>query len=188
MRDATVYQAFRRVAGANPQRPFLQILPEVARHYGIDARVLDYGRALDAVDAIAARFRAAGYGHGHRAGLLLENRPSFFLNWLALNALGVSVVPINGELRAAELDYLVEHSELCLAIVLPSRVSDLRAAAARTGRTVRVVPSHDDELAPGDGPRGLAALAGPPLPAPSDGGPGIDTECGLLYTSETPSN
>jgi acyl-CoA synthetase (AMP-forming)/AMP-acid ligase II len=82
----------------------------VAARYGIAPVELSYGRALDAVEAIAARFSAAGYGHGHRTGLLLENRPSFFLTWLALNALGVSVVPINGELRAAELDYLVEHS------------------------------------------------------------------------------
>ncbi len=31
----------------------------------------------------------AGYGPGHRVGLLLENRPAFFLHWFALNALGV---------------------------------------------------------------------------------------------------
>ena len=45
----------------------------------------------------------AGYGHGHRVGLLLENRPAFFTHWLALNALGASVVPINAELQSAEL-------------------------------------------------------------------------------------
>ena len=34
------------------------------------------------------RAGGSGYGVGHRVGLLLENRPAFFLHWLALNALG----------------------------------------------------------------------------------------------------
>ncbi|HYF59247.1 MAG TPA: AMP-binding protein [Burkholderiaceae bacterium] len=186
--DASVFAAFERIATEHPRRPFLQILPEVAHRAGIAPIELDYGRALVAVREIAARFAAAGYGHGHRAGLLLENRPSFFLTWLALNALGVSVVPINGELRAAELDYLVEHSGLCVAVALPARVDDLRAAAARTGCTVCVVPSLDDETHAGPGgaaPRGLASLAPAPGPAPRAGDPGPDSECGLLYTSGT---
>ena len=81
--------------------------------------------------ALRERYAAAGYGHGHRAGLLLENRPAFFLHWFALNALGVSVVPINAELRAAELDYLVGHSEMCLAVGLPERASPTCAPRPR---------------------------------------------------------
>jgi acyl-CoA synthetase (AMP-forming)/AMP-acid ligase II len=190
--DATVFRAFRRVATAHPERPVLSILPEVAARYGIAPVELGYGRALDAVEAIATRIQAAGYGHGHRAGLLLENRPAFFLTWLALNALGVSVVPINGELRAAELDYLIGHSGLCLAIALPSRVEDLRAAAARVGAEVCVVPSHDDEVdaglsnrGPAGAPRGLASLTRAPFAPPLRGEPTVHTECGLLYTSGT---
>jgi len=190
--DTTVHRAFGRIARAHPDRPFLQVLPEVAERCGIAPLELSYGRALEAVEAIASRFAAAGYGHGHRVGLLLENRPSFFLNWLALNALGVSVVPINGELRAAELDYLVEHSELCAAVALPARVADLSAAAERRGCEVRVVPSFDDEVqagttvpGPGSAPRGLDALTRAPRAAPCRGEPGPDTECGLLYTSGT---
>jgi acyl-CoA synthetase (AMP-forming)/AMP-acid ligase II len=189
--DPSVFGAFRRIAAAAPDRPFLEILPEVARHYGIAPLALGYARALDAVEAIAARFAAAGYGRGHRAGLLLENRPSFFLNWLALNALGVSVVPINAELRAAELDYLVAHSELSVAVALPSRVDDLRAAAVRGGREVCVVPSFDDEPeagtalhGPDSAPRGLLALTRA-ASSPMSGVPDVDTECALLYTSGT---
>ena len=62
---------------------------------------------------------------------LLENRPAFFLHWFALNALGVSVVPINPDLRAAELEYLTGHSEIALAVALPGRHAELLAAAAR---------------------------------------------------------
>lgn len=185
--DATVHAALRRVAAAHGARPFLHVLPQVAARYRIEPQVLDYATALASVDAIAAHWAGAGYGHGQRVGLMLENRPSFFLHWLALNALGVSVVPINTELRAAELDYLVEHSELVAAVALPGRVDDLCAAAARTGRAVRVLPSFDDEAGAAQGvvPRGLAGLSPPAAPAPHADPPDLRTECGLLYTSGT---
>ena len=48
---------------------------------------------------------------GHRVALQLENRPEFPLHFLALNSLGVSVVPLNPDYRAAELDYVLAHSE-----------------------------------------------------------------------------
>lgn len=39
------------------------------------------------------------------------------------------MVPINAEPRSAELRYLLEHSELCLAISLPERIASLLEAA-----------------------------------------------------------
>ncbi|WP_210263134.1 hypothetical protein, partial [Bradyrhizobium brasilense] len=39
--------------------------------------------------------------------LLLENRPDFIVHWLALNGIGVSIVPINPAYRAAEIEYLI---------------------------------------------------------------------------------
>ncbi|MGE0802854.1 MAG: AMP-binding protein [Lautropia sp.] len=188
---ATVYRALQRSAARYPERPFLTILPAVAARYGIAPATLSYRDTLAAVDALAARWRAAGYGHGHRAGLLLENRPAFFVCWFALNALGVSVVPINGELRAAELDYLFEHSELCVAVTLAARADDLRAAAGRVGRAVAIVT--DAEIVAGTvagaaAPAAAlptAALAAATIPAPLAGAPGRDSECALLYTSGT---
>ena len=49
------------------------------------------------VDRLTTAYREAGFGHGHRVGLLLLNRPEFLCHFLALNALGVSAVPINAE-------------------------------------------------------------------------------------------
>ena len=170
---ATVAACFAATAECYGARPFLHILPETAGQYGIAPGTLAYADALRQVAQLAERYRAAGYGHGHRAGLLLENRPAFFLHWLALNTLGVSVVPINADMRAAELDYLLTHSELCLAVVLPGRVADLQAAAAACGRQVVVVDPDAQNL----------ALA--PCPAPRTDAPGTGTECALLYTSGT---
>ncbi|QKH34818.1 AMP-binding protein [Achromobacter pestifer] len=171
--STTVHQAFRDTAARYGARPFLCILPETARAYGIAAGELTYAQANEAIETLRAAYARAGYGHGHRAGLLLENRPAFFLHWFALNALGVSVVPINPDLRAAELEYLTGHSEIALAVALPERHADLLAAAQRAGRELRV-------MGPDDAPPAA------PFAAPLAGSePDVLTECALLYTSGT---
>ncbi|MDF3859778.1 AMP-binding protein [Achromobacter denitrificans] len=171
--STTVHQAFRVTAARHGAQPFLCILPETARAYGVEAGELGYAQAADAIETLRAAYARAGYGHGHRAGLLLENRPAFFLHWFALNALGVSVVPINPDLRAAELEYLTGHSEIALVVALPERHADLLAAAKRAGRELRVM--GPDDMPPAS-----------PFAAPLAGSePDVLTECALLYTSGT---
>lgn len=174
MADAqTVAQAFEEAAGRWPAQPFLALLPETAAIYGLQPGEWTYGEAQPRIAALRAAYAAAGYGHGHRVGLLLENRPAFFWHWFALNGLGVSVVPIHAELRSAELEYLVGHSEIALVVALPQRHGALRDAAAAAGRPLAL-------MADGDVP--------PPAPfaAPLAGRPvGAGTECALLYTSGT---
>ena len=104
----TVYAAFERIAAAHGARPFLDMPSWQAR--------LSYAQALERVREVAARYRARGYRRGHRVALQLENRPEFLLHFLALNALGVSVVPLNPDYRAAELDYVLAHSEACYVL------------------------------------------------------------------------
>lgn len=174
MDDAqTVAQAFERAAARWPQQPFLALLPETAALYGLQPGEWAYGEAQPRIAALRAAYAAAGYGHGHRVGLLLENRPAFFWHWFALNGLGVSVVPINAELRSAELEYLVGHSEIALAVALPQRHAALRDAAVATGRPLALM--SDGEVPP-------PAPFAPPL-----AGQPVDerTECALLYTSGT---
>lgn len=173
MSSQTVYQLFSQTAAKWPQNAFLCVLPETADIYGIASGELSYGDAQQRIDALSAQYRQAGYGHGHRVGLLQENRPAFFLHWFALNALGVSVVPINGDLRAAELEYLIEHSEIVLAVALPERHAMLQEAAQAVSRPLAV-------MADGDVPPAPAFAA--PL---ADREPDTHTECALLYTSGT---
>jgi acyl-CoA synthetase (AMP-forming)/AMP-acid ligase II len=104
----TVFSAFERSAAAHEQKPFLEYPPKKIR--------LTYGEALERVADIAARYRSRGYGTGHRVALLLENRPEFLLHFLALNSVGASVVPLNPDYRAAELEYVLAHSEACLVV------------------------------------------------------------------------
>jgi acyl-CoA synthetase (AMP-forming)/AMP-acid ligase II len=169
---ATVSDAFRATASRYAPRPFLHIVADTAQRYDIEPGELTYGAALEKVERLAAQYRAAGYGQGHRIGLLLENRPAFFLHWLALNDLGASVVPINADLRSAELEYLIDHSEICLAVALPQSAAALGAAAAAVGRALPTIEA------------GAGIL--PPAPSPAQAvQPTADTECALLYTSGT---
>ncbi|EJC60988.1 putative AMP-binding protein, partial [Alcaligenes faecalis subsp. faecalis NCIB 8687] len=52
-------------------------------------------------------------------------------NIITTEGLGVSIVPINPDLRAAELEYLIGHSEMIMAIALPSRHQDLVETVVR---------------------------------------------------------
>ncbi|HEV7477914.1 MAG TPA: AMP-binding protein [Burkholderiales bacterium] len=100
----SVYAAFEHTARRHGGRPFLHP-PGFA-----------YAETLEKVGALAARYRARGYGAGHRVALKLGNRPEFLLHFLALNSLGASIVPLNPEYRQAELDYVLRHSEACLVV------------------------------------------------------------------------
>ncbi len=170
----TVFAAFEDSARRWPDRPFLQVLPETAQVYGIEAGEIAYAAALQEVEALAARLEAAGYGAGHRVMVLLGNRPAFFLWFLALNRIGASIVPLNPDLRTAEQAYMMGNAEPVLVVSVPDRVEDLRGAAREAGVELAVI-------APGD-----------PLPAPREGGrialrdgPPQEAEAALLYTSGT---
>jgi len=170
----SVYDAFSTTARRTPGADFLCTEAVTAEVYGIPPGAITWGDAAAQVERLRVAYVAAGYGHGHRVGLLLENRPAFLFHWFALNAVGASVVPINAEMRAAELTYLIGHSGIGLAVTLPGRAADLRAAAAQAGLPLATVDAQ--------------AVAFPPAAtiAPRAGDAvGLASECALLYTSGT---
>ncbi len=166
-----VYETLAATARRFPRWPVLHVLDETAKVYGIEAGEITYTEALAKVDALRGAYEAAGWGTGHRVGLLLENRPDFLFHFFALNGLGVSIVPINPDLRAAELEYLVRHSEMALAIAIPSRHADLRAAAEAIGFAMPIVGPED-------------AIPGPAKPGDARD-TGRSAEAAILYTSGT---
>ena len=170
--QGTVYEAFRRTADRHPHGDFLCVLSTTAARYGIEARTYSYSDAAREIEALERLYRRAGVGIGRRVGLMLENRPAFFFHWLALNALGVSVVPINPEWRSSELEYLIGHSEICAAVVPRERIEEMQRAGLAAARPLRVTTPD------------LAMLGAVP-DGDAHGVPGVDTECALLYTSGT---
>ncbi|KIC38990.1 AMP-binding protein [Ruegeria sp. ANG-R] len=172
MTSETVYRRFSETAARRGDAPFQHVLEETAGIYGIPAGDISYTDMAARIEKWRRRFEDAGYGAGQRVGLLLQNRPVFLEIWLALNAIGVSVVPINPDLRLAELEYLAEHSEMILAIVLADRVDEMRQAAQNAGLSMPVITVDDDLPAATTAPRAGAEL-------------NSATECALLYTSGT---
>ncbi|MEQ8700476.1 MAG: AMP-binding protein, partial [Bauldia litoralis] len=170
--SGTAFDIFADAAAEVPDRDYLVVPPSAAKDYAPEGVTLTYAQGLARIEAWRAAYAAAGYGHGHRVALLLENRPEFFDHWLALNALGVSVVPVNPHYRSEELTYLLDHSDAVLAVSLPERIGDLEAAAATLGRPLPVI-------AP-DAPPPAAVTQAPLTGAPDDA-----TECALMYTSGT---
>ncbi|MFN5037762.1 MAG: ATP-dependent acyl-CoA ligase [Bradyrhizobium sp.] len=168
----TVYARFRETALRRGEAGFLNVLPETADIYGIAAEEISYGAMLERVERWRAAFASRGYGAGHRVGLLLQNRPVFIELWFALNALGVSVVPINPDLRVSELEYIIAHSEMNAAFVLAKRRVEGETAARLAGRPIPVVTDEGDVPAPFGGAR------------PANAGDGA-SQCALLYTSGT---
>jgi acyl-CoA synthetase (AMP-forming)/AMP-acid ligase II len=173
---STVYDLFAASAKHTPERPVLNILPRVAEIYAIESGEVTYGSALSKIDETAENLKTAGYKSGMRVALLLENRPAFFIIWLALNKLGLSIVPINPDLRASELEYLIGHSEPALIIALPTRHAELKKAANEAKITLQVIAPND----PTPTPRQNAIVARDQA--------GNAREAAILYTSGTTGN
>ncbi|MEJ2624262.1 MAG: AMP-binding protein [Pseudolabrys sp.] len=172
MTNETVFSRCASIAEAYAANAFLNVLPETAEIYGVEAGEISYGSMLERVTAWRKLLGAAGYGSETRVGLLLQNRPVFIEIWFALNALGASVVPINTDLRLSELEYIIEHSEMDAAFVLAERRDELAAAARNIGREFQpIVPG--EVIAP------LGKQANDTTEI------GSQTEAALLYTSGT---
>ena len=168
----SVYDVLCASASEWPDHAFLNVLPETAQQYNIEAGEISYQQMLALTQKRFDAFKQAGIGDGHRIGVLVENRPVFYEIWFALNALGASIVPINPDLRQGELEYLIEHSEMAAAIVLEARKSDIETAAQAAGCTLLVVTP--DEAMPPLKTRHAAVSQR-----------STDHECALLYTSGT---
>ncbi len=143
------FDAFSRSATRRPQAPFLIAPASAELPYAKDGFRILYGALAEQIAALRAGYAAAGYGKGARVALLLDNRPAFFAHWLALNGLGVSIVPINADLRPDELSFQLALSRTGLLVAAADHMA--RAGAADLGAVRLVaagdpVPAHDGAI------------------------------------------
>ena len=170
----TVHAVFRRAAEKWPDQGAICSTSYPGRDYYPDGVEFTYGQAWERIEALRGQYADAGYGHGHRVALFLEQRPEFFFHYLALNGLGCGIVPINPDYRHDEMLYQMQHSEADLAVTVRARADDLNRVAALREKPLPVVIFESF-------PEGLPT----PGPAPRDGPPGPETETSILYTSGT---
>jgi crotonobetaine/carnitine-CoA ligase len=177
--STTVFEAFAATAQAHGDAPFLIVPSRAERAYAPSGATFTFADIMRRVAEVRGRYAAAGYGHGHRVALLLEQRPEFFVHFLALNALGAGIVPINPDYRHDEMLYQMSHSDAVLAVCLPERVADLAAVGvAREAQGGAALPVLDGVRLPDRFP----VASSPP---PRRDSPSLESEAGLLYTSGT---
>jgi acyl-CoA synthetase (AMP-forming)/AMP-acid ligase II/acetyl-CoA acetyltransferase len=163
----TISAAFEITAAACASRDFLHVPAEACRDYAPASLTLSYGAARARIDALASRLQAAGYGPGIRVALALDNRPEFFLFFLACAKVGVSIVPLNTAMSVSELAHIIRHADVALAVTHSGHSAHVGAALAGAA-PLHVVDAADASFARPAGAR--VAAAG---------------EAALLYTSGT---
>ena len=104
----TVFTAFEQTARAHGAKAFLQVYPEKLE--------LSYSEAHERIADIARVYSSKGYAPGHRVALKLPNCAEFLLHFLALNSLGIAVVPMNPDYQRSEFEYVAAHSEAALVV------------------------------------------------------------------------
>ncbi|MGE0232581.1 MAG: AMP-binding protein [Flavobacteriaceae bacterium] len=168
----TLFDAFRESVRIAPDNEFFCVPKGLP--YAPDGIRRTYAEVAEEVGALIADYRAAGFATGHRVGLLLEARPVHFIHFLALNALGVSQVPINPDHRVEEMRYQFSHSAADMIVCLESYAPTVREAAGLTEKKPPVVTIED-------WPSSLP----PVTPRPDAPAPSPSTEAALMYTSGT---
>lgn len=146
----TIGEIFAEATRRWPEAPFL-IAPAPD---GGAPRIIAYAEAAATVAGYAAALGAAGYGHGSRVALLMGNRPEFFLLKLAMNQLGISLVPVNPDYRAGEIAYLIDDSHADLLLTEAARRDPMAAGAAEADSAPPLALFEEIAagLPPGEGP------------------------------------
>ncbi len=170
----TLYQSLLKAVERFPDHAAYAVPPMAGRSYHPEGWEISWRETFAEVERYKAVYAQAGYGIGHRVAILFDQRPEFVFHYLALNALGVSVVPLNPDYRREEIHYVVEHSESCLLVGIDRRADDLKAIEADLrGQCRHVSFDHFPAVLP---------KAATPAQA---GVPDHSTEAALLYTSGT---
>lgn len=171
----TLGQVWDAAAARYGENPLLACPADADRGYHSGGYEVTYRQAAAFIDGCVEALASAGFGHGHRIVLDMENRPEHFLFKLALNKAGVSCVPVNPDLRPTEVAYLFDDSKPDLAIVSAKRADAFGLALSESAQSF---PHAALEAFP----EGLSEAASPaPEAGPVDGA----TEASLLYTSGT---
>lgn len=175
--ETTIAEAFAAAVAAHADRPFFAVPANPDRPYLPAGFEMSYGEAGRRVEELAEHYRKAGYGVGHRVATLLENRPEHVLHTLALNTIGVCCVPINPDYRAAEIAYLVDHSEPELLLTLGERQASIAEALAQGTHRA----THRPAVLASETFSDLQKTARPAR----DTRPAPETPASILYTSGT---
>ena len=168
--DLTIFKSFEDICRKTPSAPFL-ISPS-RNQKGMTT--FSYQETFEKAYKISTIFSDNGYGNNLRVATLLGSTPAHYIVKLALNKIGVSVVPINPDYSPDETAYLLADSGSVLAICAEHYMQQLKTAIAYKDLSVPIVTYDEIENIQ-------------TLKPSSDLGTQVHgkTEASLLYTSGT---
>ena len=168
--DLTIFKSFEDICRKTPSAPFL-ISPS-RNQKGMTT--FSYQETFEKANKISTIFLDNGYGNNLRVATLLGSTPAHYIVKLALNKIGVSVVPINPDYSPDETAYLLADSGSVLAICAEHYMKQLKTAIAYKDLSVPIVTYDEIENIH-------------TLKPSSDLGTQVHgkTEASLLYTSGT---
>ncbi|WP_175820933.1 acyl-CoA ligase (AMP-forming), exosortase A system-associated [Burkholderia sp. BCC0419] len=144
--------------------------------YADGGGTLTYDQLARAVRRAAAALASRGVQPGERVAIYAPKRIETVVAMLAANALGAIFVPVNPQLKEAQIEHIVADSGAALFVTGAQRLKRLPALAALVGERVMLIEALADaiEATGTDSPASAAAPAGRPVD---------DDPAALLYTS-----
>ncbi len=137
--DRLTVRAFLEQAVAEvPDAPYLLWEDEVVSYAAFNA----------SVDRAASMWHGLGVRRGDRVAFMVDNKPEFLSAWLGLAKLGATLVAVNTGFKAAETEYLLQHSMAKLALVDPRHADMFAAMLPRLAGLEQVLVLGQDERFP----------------------------------------
>ena len=151
--DDGFIRRFVHLAATAPARVFARF----------EAEVLTFGGLHASASRIAGLLHERGVRRGDRVAVMLENSPDAVALLLALAMSGAVWVPLNVQLRADGLRYIVDHAEPRALVAREDFLLRVRGCGARLDGIAIIA-----DTAVAAAVRGEAAAPPTPLPAPED--------------------
>lgn len=171
-----IHELFAEMCERYPDSLFVGTPPNPERHYAPEGLEYTYADAAKRIDAYEKIYREAGFGHGHRVGLQIENHPNYYLHRMALHRIGATLVPLN-------LDYAPPETRHALGVTRPQIVIAMERHRAKYESALA---EQEDAPPVFDFERFESGLPGVTSKAPKAGEPlGPSTETVILFTSGT---
>lgn len=123
---ASVHAAFAASAERFGDNAFLRAPPGNTADNNPAGISYSYQQTRKRAKELTANYAAHGLDHGDRVALILDSRVDVYLHLLALNALGVSIVPLHSLGTDEDLRYMILHSDCRLVVA----ADDYRERAA----------------------------------------------------------
>lgn len=140
----------------------------------LGAEPVTYGMLRETVAGFRNYLYAQGIRPGDRVGLLARNTPEFIYTYLAVISLGAIIVPLNFQLVAREIAYIIQDAAMQHLVVMQPLALDAALAECGWRRPVKQLRLADISANLNNAPPAPPYTAGQP-----------EDCCTIIYTSGT---